>query len=98
MLKYANTYSFVENPTETPVAPECQKDSRLDWERESHGPGRDLLLQALDLVHLARCDLRLEVLELVSLLWQLTLDAIAQLDAGVNVVGDLLEILLAETS
>jgi hypothetical protein len=72
--------------------------NRLDGKGEGDSPGGNLLLQAVDLVNLAGCNLCLEVLELVGLLGQLGLDLLAQLDACVDVVGNLLEVFLAETS
>lgn len=96
MLKYANTYPFVEVTIKTPCTP--TNIMTLDGKREGDSPGSDLLLQAVDLLNFTRSDLGLEVLELVVLLGELALDLLAQLDAGVDVAGDLLEILLAETS
>ena len=70
----------------------------LDGEREGDGPGSDLLLEAVDLFNLTGGNLGLEVLELVGLLREVGLDLLAQLDDGVDVVGNLLELLLAETT
>jgi hypothetical protein len=70
----------------------------LDGEGEGDGPGGDLLLEVVDVLDLAGGDLGLEVLELVGLLGELGLDLPAHLDDLVDVVGDLLEVLLAETT
>ena len=70
----------------------------LDGEREGDGPRGNFLLEVADLLDLARGDLGLEVLEFVGLLRQIGLDLLAQLDHSVDVVGDLLEVLLAETT
>jgi hypothetical protein len=70
----------------------------LDGQREGNGPGRDLLLEVVDLLYLAAGDLALEVLELVVFLGELALDLLAELDALVDVVGNLLEVLLTQTT
>lgn len=70
----------------------------LHGQGEGASPGGDLLLEAVDLINGAGSDLGLEVLELVGLLGQLTLDLLAELDADVDVVGNLGEVLLAETT
>lgn len=70
----------------------------LDGEREAAGPSSNLLLEVGNLVDSAAGNLGLEVLELVSLLGKLALDLEAQLDAGVDVVGNLLEVLLASAT
>lgn len=61
-------------------------------------PGRDLLLQVVDLLHLARGNLGAEVLELVGLLGQSTLYLLADLDTLVNVLSDTLEVLGTKTT
>lgn len=71
---------------------------RLNGEREGAGPGGDLGLEGLDLLNLARGDLGLKVLLLVGLLGELALDFLGELDAAVNVVGDLGEVLLTKTT
>lgn len=65
----------------------------LNREREGLAPGRNLLLELVDPGNLARSNLGLEVLELVGLLGQSSLDVLANLDALVNVFGDALEVL-----
>lgn len=70
----------------------------LNRERVGAAPGRNLLLEVVDAGNLATGNLGLEVLELVGLLGQSTLDLLADLDALVNVGGDALKVLLAEAT
>jgi hypothetical protein len=70
----------------------------LDGKREGNGPGGNLLLEAVDLVDIAASNLGLEVLELVGFLGKLALDLLRELDDGVDVARDALEVLLAETT
>jgi hypothetical protein len=70
----------------------------LDGKGESDSPSRNFLLEVVDLLYLARSNPALEVLKLVVLLGQLTLDLLAQLDASIDVVGNPLEVLLTQTA
>lgn len=70
----------------------------LNGEREGRGPVGNLLAELVDAGHLARGNLGLEVLELVGLLGESSLDLLAQLDGLVNVLGDALKLLSAETT
>lgn len=73
-------------------------DANLNGKGESAGPGRDLLAELQDLRDGVRGDLGLEVLELVGLLGEITLDLLAEGDGGVNVAGNALEVLLTHTT
>jgi hypothetical protein len=81
--------------TATPV---MQNEVRLHGERECACPSGDFLLHVVDLGDFATGDLCLEVLELVGLLGQLALHVLADLDAGVNVICDADEVLLAHAT
>ena len=70
----------------------------LDGEREGVAPVRDLLLELVDASNLAAGDLEPEVLQLVSLLGQLGLHFLADLDALINVLGHALEVSLAKSA
>lgn len=70
----------------------------LNWKRESAGPSSNLLTQAQNLRNRLAGSLGLEILELVSLLGQTSLDALADLDGLVNVSDNTLEVLLSETA
>src|SRR5688500_12091921 len=70
----------------------------LDGEGEGEAPVRDLLLGLVDAGNLAAGDLEPEVLELVGLLGQGSLDLLAELDAGVDVGSDALKVSLAEAT
>jgi hypothetical protein len=70
----------------------------LDGEGEGLAPGRYLLLELVDARDLAAGHLSLEVLELVGLLGKRSLDLLADLDALVDVLGNLLEVSLAEAT
>lgn len=72
--------------------------SRLDRQRESTGPLCDLLLDLLKLLDVATSDFRLEVLQLVSLFRQGSLDFLCEFDEPIDVARHSLEILFAETS
>lgn len=74
------------------------KSKRLNRQREGNGPRRNLLLQAINLLHLPSRNLRLEVLQLIRLLGQLRLDLLRKLDDCIHVFGDALEVLLAEAT
>lgn len=58
--------------------------TNLNWERERVSPSSYLLPNLLQLLNLSTCNLRLEILELVGLLWQPTLDLDGELDQGIN--------------
>jgi hypothetical protein len=70
----------------------------LNGEREGVAPGGNLLSVVVDLLDLAAGDTGLEVLELVGLLGESSLLLLANLDGLVDVLGDTLELLLAETT
>lgn len=70
----------------------------LNWERERTSPSGNLLSHLVDLLDLTTSDLGLEVLELVVTLWESTLDFLADLDTLINVVCDLGEVVLTETT
>lgn len=70
----------------------------LDGEGESAAPSRNLLLEGVDALDITSGDLGLEVLELVGLLGERSLDLLADLDGLVNVLGDTLKVLLAEAT
>lgn len=70
----------------------------LNGEREGGGPGRDLLAELVDSLNLTAGDLGLEVLLLIGLLGQGSLDFLADLDALINVLGNTLEVLLAKAT
>lgn len=64
----------------------------LNRQREGLTPAGNLLLQVVDLLNLATGDLGLEVLELVGLLGQRTLDLLANLDGLINVGSHTLKV------
>lgn len=68
----------------------------FDREREGQAPLRNFLLEFVDLGNFAASDLELEVLELVGLLGQTSLNLFANLDALVDIGGNLFEISHAE--
>lgn len=74
------------------------KAPALDGEGEGAGPGGNLLAELIDALNLAAVYLGLEVLKLVALLGEGSLGVLADLDGLVNVLGDALKLLLAETT
>lgn len=70
----------------------------LNGEGESTGPSSDFLAELVDARNLAAGNLGLEVLELVGFLGKSSLDLLADLDALIDVFGDTLKVLLAETT
>ena len=70
----------------------------LNRQRERASPLRDLLPQVIDLLNLTAGDLGLEVLQLVGLLGKRLLHLLGDLNGLVDVAGDALEVLLAETA
>lgn len=68
-----------------------------DRQREGRSPFGNLLLECLQLGYISAQDVGSEVLLLISFLWQLALDLLGQLDQGIKVTGDSLELLTAET-
>ncbi len=67
--------------------------SHLNGKREGAGPLGDLLAQVEDLRDSLGSDLSLEVLKLVGLLGELSLDRLADVDRLVDVVSDALEVI-----
>lgn len=84
-----------QHPLTTPLH---SAHGNLHGQREGASPGSDLLLETVDLLDRAGCDLGLEVLELVGLLGQLALDLLAKFDAGVDVLSNLGEVLLTKAT
>lgn len=74
------------------------KTPALNGKRESVTPRGDLFSVVVDLLNLTAGNTGLEVLELVSLLGESSLLLLADLDGLVNVLGDTLELLLAEAT
>lgn len=72
--------------------------SHLNGEREGGSPGGNLLAQLQDVRDGLGGNLGLEVLELVGLLGERTLNILADLDGLVDVVSDALEVLLTHTT
>lgn len=70
----------------------------LNGEGEGAAPGSNLLLELLDAGNLASGDLGLEVLLLVGLLGEASLDLLGELDGLIDVDSDLLEVGLAEAT
>lgn len=70
----------------------------LNGQGEGAGPVGNLLAESQDLRDGVRGNLGLEVLELVGLLGELTLDLLAEGDGLVDVAGNALEVLLAHTT
>lgn len=70
----------------------------LNGEGEGVAPGSDLLLKLLDAGNIAGGDLGLEVLLLVGLLGERSLDLLGELDGLIDVGGNLLEVGLAEAT
>ena len=77
---------------------EITRPTNLDGKGEGAGPLSDLLAQGKDLGDGLGGNLGLEVLELVGLLGELTLDLLAEVDGLVNVTGNALEVLLTHTT
>ena len=70
----------------------------LNRQWEGTGPTSNFLSHLVDLRDLTTSDLCLEVLELVITLGKCALDLFANLDALVNIIGNFLEVFLAEAS
>lgn len=70
----------------------------LNGEGEGVAPGSNLLLELVDAGNIASGDLSFEVLLLVSLLGEGSLNLLAELDGLIDVGGDLLEVGLAEAT
>ena len=81
---------------QTNASHQCQLN--LNGQREGAGPLGNLLAEGEDLRDGLGGNLGLEVLELVGLLGELSLDALADLDGLVSVLGDTLELLLAHAT
>jgi len=75
---------------------QCQLN--LNGQREGAGPLGNLLAESEDLRNSLGGNLGLEVLELVGLLGELSLDALADLDGLVNVLSNALEFFLAHAT
>ena len=74
------------------------KAPSLNGKRKLDGVLGNLLLELVDLGDLSAGDLGLKVLQSVGLLWKAGLHILANLNRLVNVLGNLLEVLLSETT
>lgn len=73
-------------------------EENLNWQREAASPLANLLSQVNNLLDTIIGNLGLEVLELVSLLWQFALDLLAKFNAGHDISSHSLEVVLAEAT